>query len=175
MTMRRRDLLLSGLAAIALAGCGFHPVYAPGAAGGNPQASAALGAIQVERIPERFGQLVRQDLQSRFEGTGAGVAKRYDLEVVLNFTAEGENILPDNSSSRIRYIATATYTLRDQTPARGVIVSGHARQMDAANVIRNQYFATDLETETITRRLSSELADQITLRLAEWFRTHPLP
>ena len=170
----RRATLIG--AAYGLAGCGFRPVYAPAAPGtAAGDAAAELAAINVKIIPERAGQLLRQDLQQRLEGTGGEVAKRYDLAVSFTFTQEGINILPDNTASRFRYTAAAAYVLQRQDAGQQVVTSGSAHLTDAANVIDNQYFASDLETQTVLRRIAASLADQITLRIAAYFRAHPQP
>jgi len=38
------------------------------------------------------------------------------------------------------------------------------------NLIDSQYFALDLESEIIQRRFADQLADQITLQVASYFR-----
>jgi LPS-assembly lipoprotein len=42
--------------------------------------------------------------------------------------------------------------------------------MDAFNVLDQQYFAADLNTEQVQRRLASSVADQIAVQLAAFFR-----
>ena len=98
--MKRRALLLP----ILLAGCGFHPVYAPSAGGKPGDAVAGLAEIQVGLIPERRGQLLREDLLARFRRDGTSVARRYDL--TITYTIDGENIgiQRDNTTSRVRLV-----------------------------------------------------------------------
>jgi LPS-assembly lipoprotein len=174
--IRRRTLLsLAGsgcafAAATALGGCGFAPVYARTGSGAPGIASRELSAISVDIIGDRPGQLLRQALQTRFEGDGSGVARRYDLSVDYSIPGEGIAVQPDSSVTYVRLIANAKWTLRAQDPARTVITTGRARAMDAVNVLDNQYFASDLETETVQRRLAEAVADQIALQLASFFR-----
>ena len=100
----------------------------------------------------------------------AGVARRYDLSVDFSIAGAGLAVQPDSSVTRIRLTANGSWTLRAQDPHRTVITSGRARAMDAINVIDNQYFAADLENEEAQRQLAEEIADQITLQLASYFR-----
>ena len=168
----RRGFLL--LAAGGLAGCGFHPVYAPDSAGDPGPARTNLAAINVNLLPDRAGQLLRQALQRRLEGSGgSGVAKKFDLSVQYGIGGEGIAILPDNSTTRVRFVANATYTLQSEAPDHHTVTSGNARSVDALNVINSQYFASDLETEQIQVRLAEAIADQITLQLASYFDQHP--
>ena len=175
MVLRRSLLQLGGIggavaAATALGGCGFRPLYARTESGGPGIASRELAAISVGIIPDRPGQLLRQALQDRFEGDGSGVARRYDLSVDYSIPGEGIAIQPDSSVTRVRLIANANWTLRAQDPNQTVLTTGRARAMDGVNILVNQYFAADLETEVVQRRLAQAIADQITLQLASYFR-----
>jgi len=167
--MRRRRLLVLAAAA-ALPGCGFQPVYMPTASGNAGAAQRELAAIYVNIIPDRPGQVLRQALQRRFEGSGDSVARRYDLSVGFGIAGEGIAIQPDSISTRTRLIGSADWTLIAQDPGRTRLTSGHARTVDGFNVFSSQYFAADMETEERTRRIAEAVADQITIQLATYFR-----
>lgn len=74
--MRRRALVQG--AALLLGGCGWRPLYMPAGSRGDV-ASAELAAVWVPVMLERAGMLMRQALQTRLEGSGSGVPKRYEL------------------------------------------------------------------------------------------------
>ena len=95
LSPRRRVLLRGGLGAAAaglfsLAGCGFRPLYAPVEAADGSQSDLVeeLAAVRVGQIGERSGQLLRRDLQRRFEGSRPGTPARYALQVALSFSVE---------------------------------------------------------------------------------------
>ncbi len=169
MMLSRRALLGAG-ATLPLAGCGFHPVYMPSAGGEPGVAQRELAAIYVAIIPDRPGQELRQALQQRLEGTGADPKPIYTLTVNYWTTGEGIAIQPDTSTTRIRMFGNANWTLRGRDPGQTVITSGFSRAEDAVNVIDEQYFSADLQTEAAYRYLAQALADQITMRLAIFFR-----
>jgi LPS-assembly lipoprotein len=169
--MRRRGFLIAGIG-VALTGCGFQPVYMPTASGTPGVAQRELAAIHVAIIPDRPGQLLRQALQARFEGSGSGVAQRYELRVGFGIGGDAIAILPNSNPTRVREIGNASWTLVAQDPARTTVTSGTARAVDAYNLIDAQYFASDLENEVVQRRLAEALADQITMQLAVYFRRH---
>jgi LPS-assembly lipoprotein len=166
--MRRRALLLLG-AATGLAGCGFHPLYAPAASGTLGAAQAKLAAIDVPVIPDRSGQLMRQALQARLYGPGIAEAKQYRLTVDFSIANEGIAIQPDNSTARQRMTGFGRWTLYALDPGPRVLTTGFTRTLDGLNPIDNQPFASDEETETVTRRIAQNLADQIVLQLATYF------
>ncbi len=166
--IRRRLLALA--AGSALSGCGFQPVYMPTASGKAGVAERELAAVQVNIIPDRPGQLLRQALQRRLEGAGSSVARRYDLAVGFGIEGEGIAVQPDSIATRMRLTGGANWTLIAQDPGRTKLTSGYARAVDGYNIFSAQYFTGDLENEAITRRLAEALADQITLQLATYFR-----
>lgn len=170
--LNRRALVSLGLAAL-LPGCGFEPLYASGAGGKPSVAQADLAAISVGIIPDRQGQLLRQALQDRFERQGVGVAHRYDLSVGFTIVQEGIGIQPDTSTTYMRVSGTASWILSAQDPQHSALGNGSARALDSYNFIANQFFAAQLEYEMIQRRLADNLADQITLQLARYFKLHP--
>lgn len=164
----RRRLVVAALPLV-LAACGWHPVYAPAAAGGDG-AAADLAAIQVGLIGERNGQLLRNALQERFERAGIAAAKRYDLTVSYSVASESLGIQQDLSVTRLRYVGKATFTLTTDRPTRTTLIKGAARVVDGMNEFDQQYFAADQEAETVQRRIAEAVADQIALQLAVFFR-----
>lgn len=165
--MRRRALLVGGPAA--LGGCGFHPLYLP-AGGGKPgTASAELSAVYVPVIAERAGQLLRQALQRRTEGSGSGVAKRYELVAAPSLATENIAIQRDTSTTRVRLVGTATWSLRELNLQHTVLLAGTNRVVDGYNILNQQYFAADLESETVVKRTMETLADLIVTRVAAFF------
>lgn len=171
MTRRR---LVVGLAVLALGGCGFRPVYAPGAAKGTTGAAAGLSQINVVLIPERPGQLLRQDLMERFDRGDGSVNHRFDLQVSLSISSDQLSIQPNNTNTRTRMSATARWVLLAQDAERRTVTSGVARTVDGFDNIDLQYFYSDTTNDSATRRMTSALADQITTQIASFFNTHDL-
>ncbi len=169
--MRRRALLLGG----AVSGCGFHPLYAPTSFGTPGPAAAEMAAIYVPPIAERTGQLIRQALQQRFEGTGAGTAKRYELLVTYGVAADGQAIQRDSSTTRIRLVGSAIFNLREMSLAKKPLTLGTARVLDGYNILNQQYFAASLENDSAQERIAQSLADQITLKLGIYFKQAAAP
>ncbi len=166
----RRSFLVGGC--LALAGCGFHPVYATRNGRLSP-AQAELAAIDVALIPERSGQLLRQALQQRFDGPGLALAKRYTLAIGFGISGDAIAIQRDSTPSRVRELGVATWFLKRLDPSATLVSSGVAKSLDGLNIIDQQYFAQDLENEATQRRIANNVADQITLQLAVFFDRHP--
>jgi LPS-assembly lipoprotein len=169
---RRGVLALTGAlgAGATLIGCGFQPVYMPTASGQAGPAARDLAAINILPLGERPGMLLRQALQERLEGSGDSVARRYDLLISFSIGGEALGIQQNTTATRVRLIGRSDWVLTARDPGRTYLVAGSARAVDAVNQIDTQYFASDLESEVMQRRLADSLADQITLQIAAYFR-----
>jgi LPS-assembly lipoprotein len=165
--LSRRWLCLSAVAA--LGGCGFQPVYMPTASGKTGAANRELQTVFVGIIPERPGQVLRQALQERL-GSDSGIPSQYDLQVAYGIPAEGIAILPNGIATRLRLTGNATWTLFARDIRHTPLTRGAVRAIDGINIFDAQYFAADLEVETVQKRIAQNLADQITTQLAIWFR-----
>ena len=92
---------------------------------------------------------------------------RYDLAVSLELHTDVAGVLAENSiATRQRLSADATWTLHDAGNPQIIVAHGTANAVDAENILNQQYFAADLETDAVHGRLMSLLADQITAELA---------
>lgn len=145
------------------------------AANGDPgPAQTELAAIFVPVIPEHTGQFLRQALQQRLEGAGTGVAKRYTLSASYGIASDALAIQPDTSSSRVRLIGTAPWILTTVGLSPQRLTTGQGHVVDGYNILDQQYFAAQVENDTVTRRMAETLADQIVTQLAAYFRRQAL-
>ena len=159
------------LAALLLAGCGFHPLYDGAGARAQSQGgtvSAHLDSIYVELIPNRPGQLLRQALQERLDSDD-GDRKAYSLAVAYSLDEQPVSILNSNSNTRTRAVGRGTWTLTALANPGVPLASGTVRVLDGFNTLDEQVFFSVLENEAVQRRLADNLADQITQRLATYF------
>lgn len=125
-----------------------------------------LGRIDVANIPERQGQLLRQALQARLPSDQAGVPPDYQLQTVYAIQTEGLAITTESAVTRLRLIATASFVLQSLQGTPRTCASGNVRAVDGLDVENQQFFASDLETETVQHRLAQAVANQIVTKLA---------
>ena len=164
----RRGLLGAGL--LLLSRCGWQPLYAARGDGSAGPAEQGLAEVSVALIPERLGQLLRQELQIRLGRGGTGAAKRYDLAAQMGLAGELLNIQQTTSiPSRFRLIGTANWSLVSLDAKRRTLTGGTARVVDGFNLYDQQFFAADLQTDAVQRRMAAAAAEQITQQLAAWF------
>jgi len=162
---------LFALAAIgAIAGCGFSPLYGNGP--DSTPVAQQLDEVAVANIPERTGQMLRESLQDQLEAAGAPTVQHYTLNVAYSITGQAVGIQEDTSASRIRVIATASWSLSPIGQPGERLTAGQATTEDALNVIDEQYFAQELESTTLDQQLADEIAAQITSQVAVYFKSH---
>ncbi len=155
---------------LALCACGFTPLYGTG--GGNASVADRLDQVQIANIPERTGQLLRQSLQEQFQAAGAPRVQRYTLNVSYNINTVATGEQQDTSVTRFRFAATANWWLSPAGAPASRLAAGQAVTEDALNIIDEQYFAQELETNTVDQQLADEIAAQITAQVAVYFKTH---
>jgi LPS-assembly lipoprotein len=153
-------LVLAALAALALPGCGLHPLYAGGEASPVVQ---SLRGVQVSPIPGRNGWLVRTALQDRL-GQNRGAAIHYRLEVELSDDITGFGIRSDNAVTRERRSLRARYRLIDAE--RGTVMLDATAGSDAGIDVVSSEYATVAAEQTALERLATDVADQIVSRIA---------
>ena len=158
--------------ALLLAGCGFHPLYNADGAAAQAQGgtvAARLDGIYVELIPNRAGQLLRQALQTRLDSDD-GERKAYSLSVAYSIDEEAISVLNTNSNTRTRAVGRGTWALSSIASPGTPLASGTVRVLDGFNTLDEQVFFSVLENEAVQRRLADNVADQITQKVATYFR-----
>lgn len=148
----RRSILLG---ALALAGCGFTPVYGP-----EGEARALLNNIEVDPPRDREGYLLVRRLEERLGRAGAA---RYGLSVSIRLSDERMAITADNVATRMNLLGKATYALRDL--ASGEVVSTGVVESFTGYSTTGSTAATRAAERDATERLMTILGDKIVTRL----------
>lgn len=167
MAGARAILMLVGT--MALAACGFTPMY--GAREDGASVAADLGAVEVAAItdagrPYRLGQLMENDLADRFYRGGVG-AVRYRLELGLERTREGFAFRPDEAVTRVGLRLDARYRLIE-TETGNVILEDSAQAYNSFDVVQSDYATLSAEKD-MEARLVKDLGQRITARLSRYF------
>jgi LPS-assembly lipoprotein len=139
---------------LALAGCGFTPVYAPGGAGDLLQNNIAFTS------PETVdGYVLRQRLVDRF---GRASTPDFTLEVQLSSERDAATVTTDGDTTRFDIIGIAAWTLIEV--ATGTSRTGRAQTFTSYSTTGSTVATQTAETDA-ERRLSVALADLIGAQL----------
>jgi LPS-assembly lipoprotein len=152
-----RRSALSGALALALAGCGFRPLYGTGGGG-----AALQGGVALDGLSGRVGYHFRQAMRGRVGDAGAEPA--WTLSVAIDLDEEGLAITPDDDITRISLTGTARWTLRDRA-AGGEALAGVVRSTSAYNTTGTP-FATRVAAEDAERRVAADLAERVFAQIA---------
>jgi LPS-assembly lipoprotein len=117
--------------------------------------------------------MLRISLESQLHMAGTPGTELYALNVSYGIATSDVGVLLDSATTRSRVMATAKWSLAPIGDPGHPLVTGTATGQDAANIIDQQYFALDLETDTLNQHLADTVAAEITIQLAAWFRVHP--
>lgn len=128
-----------------------------------------LTQIEIAPIADRAGFLVRQALLDRFGAPAATPA--YRLEVALDDQIVAFGVRGDNSAARERRTLRARYRLVD-VASNAVLLDATAGSDIGIDRVSSNYAVVAAET-TALERLSTEIAGQITARLAQFARSAP--
>ncbi len=119
--------LFAGLAALALAGCGFQPLYGGTTAGGAKLAEV-MAAVEIAPIPGRVGQKLRNELIFTNTGGGYAAPTRYKLDIAIKESVTDELVQITGDATGQVYQIEATFKLIN--PSNGQVL--FVRQGDLA-------------------------------------------
>ena len=144
------------LAPLALAACGFTPIYGRGSAAEALQGKIALGDVD-SRLTFEFNE----QLENRL---GRAEAPLFRLDVDLNVTSKGLAITQDNAITRYNLTGVTTFSLVRLADG-AVVLQDRLRAFTAYSATASAY-ATFVSERDPKRRLAVSLADQIATRIA---------
>ncbi|WP_171240180.1 LPS assembly lipoprotein LptE [Ruegeria sp. HKCCA5491] len=150
----RRTLLMLPLA---LATCGFEPVYAPGGSG-----DALNGKVQVSAPNDVESYLLVQNLEQRL-GRSSGSVKDYQLDVNLVTQTRRAAIRTTNETDRYTIEGRARFALKSNETGQ-IMTSGTVSDFVGYSAAGSTV-STLADERDATDRLMVILSDQIVSRL----------
>jgi LPS-assembly lipoprotein len=147
---------------LALAGCGFHPLY------GGGRLAPQLASIYVEPLVERDGYELRNQLIDLLGSDGRERGKTYVLKLSLNEVSNGVALQNDATITRYNDTLTATYVLTDVQGKQ--ITSGSQSSLSSYNVSNSPYSTLAVQQDS-DRRAAQDLAERIRLDLGVFFES----
>ncbi|HEY1426622.1 MAG TPA: LPS assembly lipoprotein LptE [Caulobacteraceae bacterium] len=147
------------LAALALGGCGFTPMYA------QPGVSSGLTHIDVVAPKGRIGYLLRESLDDDF-GHAKSESPQYRLEMVLTEVRQAHGLNANDVAQRYEFGLRVSYTLIELATGRqvhtGVAFSNISYDSAA------QPYAGIAAAEDVQDRLASDAAQKVQVQVAAW-------
>lgn len=149
-----------------LLSCGFHPVYGThGAESGSPVA-IDLNNIALDNIPDRDGQMLRNNLVDRMYGGNRPEKPAYTLKVKIRNTEQDLGILANATATRELLDMYGDYSLTDVQGKE--ILKGTAHSVASFDKL-DQMYGTVAARENAHERTLHEIGEQIVNRLSLYF------
>jgi LPS-assembly lipoprotein len=168
MWSRSRAFVVVAVAAIAglgLSGCGFQPLYGSSTTtASGTRLSEAMAAVDVQPIPGRVGQKVRNELIFASTGGGNAAPPRYKLKIALREQDIQQLVQVTGNAQGQVYQLQANYSLIDSTSGatvhQGTAIARapYTRFQEVFANVRARYNAEDRAAETVSQSIKSQLA-----------------
>jgi LPS-assembly lipoprotein len=150
---------LALVAALALAGCGFTPMYAqPGVAGG-------MSHIQVVAPKGRIGYLLGESLDDDF-GRAKGEAPLYRLDMELTELRQAHGLNANDVAQRYEFDLRVAYTLTEIATGKAVHTGTIFSNVSYDSV--SQPYAGIAAAEDVQNRLAADAAQKVSLQVSAW-------
>lgn len=152
------------MGAASLAGCGFEPLMGQAS---HPAVQSDLQRIRVATIPDRSGQILRNHLLDAMSPRGLQGPELYVLSVTLSEPRREVAIRRDDTASRLAYVASVAFVLRD-TSSRP-IYNGSSSSETTYEVTNSEYATLSSQASARDRALlevSADIRQQIAMFLA---------
>lgn len=155
--------LFAGLVALALAGCGFQPLYGGTTAGGAKLAEV-MSAVDITPIPGRVGQKLRNELIFSNTGGGNAAKARYKLDIAIKESVSDTLVQITGDATGQVYQLEASFKLIDISSGK-VLLQGKAISRAAYNRlqeifanVRARYDAENRAARTISESIKTQVA-----------------
>jgi LPS-assembly lipoprotein len=150
---------------VCLPSCGFQPVYGTHS-GSDTQVVEQLNQIAIDNIPDRKGQILRNELIDRMYGKGRPAQPLYHLMVKLRVNEEDLGIQANATSSRSLLNMYGDYSLQDMKGKE--ILHGMAHSISSFNTLVDEYGNLSAYNGAVERTVE-EVGEQIVNRLSLYF------
>ena len=150
---------------LALASCGFEPMYGDRANKSSGSGSQALAGVTVAPIPGRIGQVFKTSLEDLINPAGPQGPASFRLQATINHIIVPISVARDGTVSRFNVNFTSEYALiriKDDTP----VTSGTLTYVTSYNNLANSYYSTYIAEQDALKRGTTSLAELYRQRLA---------
>lgn len=144
--------------------CGFEPMY--GTSSKQDMAlKQGLALVQIDNIPNREGQFLKNALIDRFYSTGRPTNSRYVLSIEsLRESIYDLDITVNSDSTRSQLTLETKMVLKDKNTGK-VLISRNLSALSSYNIVDSK-FATRVSEQNTRENAINDLARQIKLQIA---------
>ena len=160
-------VVIAGLMPLAVSGCGFQPLYGGTTAGGQ-RLSEVMAGVEVDPIPGRVGQKLRNELIFANTGGSRAAASRYRLDIAIKESVNDQLVQITGDATGQVYQLDATFQLIDSASGK-VLLQGKAisrapynRFQEIFANVRARYDAENRAARTMSESIKTQVAAFLT-------------
>ena len=166
----KKQIILSAATCLLCTACGFQPMYGNSQSIGGVEQNAGvqeqLAQIEINNIPNREGQFLRNALIDRFYKNGSSIESRYTLDISeITETTYDMDITVTSDATRAQLTLSMTMTLIDNESGEETIKRSF--KSSSSYNIMNSEFATRVSEQNTRENALNDLARQIELQIAQ--------
>ncbi|MBK1696894.1 LPS assembly lipoprotein LptE [Rhodovibrio salinarum] len=148
---------------LALAGCGFQPMYGERATPQSGQVSpSVMNSVAIVPLSDRLGQQLHNALRDQLNPRGQPSDPKYRLAVQISSVSEPSTLRSDGTATRRRFQLRATWQLESYDSSESLF-SSSAEAATSYNV-GDQPYATVTAFEDAQERVVDQVARLIATR-----------
>lgn len=155
-------LFVGCLGLLGTKGCGFQPIHKADSVAGTSE----LGKIKVSNIPNRTGQLLRNELLQQLQAGGPIKPFKYVLAISLNESIQTFAIRRDAVATRANLSLQASFKLKSHRTNK-VLFTDESVSINSYNILTSDY-ATVSARNHARKRAVQHLAMDIRNRVSVW-------
>jgi LPS-assembly lipoprotein len=155
----------AAMAGLGLGGCGFQPLYGSNTTtASGTRLSEAMASVDVQPIPGRVGQKVRNELIFSNTGGGYAAAPKYKLRIAIRERVINQLVQISGDARGQVYQLEATFKLIDSSNGniihQGSAISRapYSRYQEIFANVRARYNAEDRAAETVSESIKTQVA-----------------
>ena len=164
MTMTR--VLLAATCLLALAACGYKPLY--GTSSDSHGVAEALASVSIPAPDSRLTQIIRNDLLSSMRPAGSDAQDRYKL--VLVDSTKVSDVIDKSQPHATRQSVNISVEFQ-LSQGQAIVYSGKSFSQISYDQL-NEPFADTQAKQNAFERAAHELSGDIRTRLAAYFSNH---
>lgn len=171
MLFSRHRAVLCAAALLAVAACGFQPLYKKDTVNGvvtDDFARIKVANVKTKkRVHDRLGQKFHNLLLDRLNPRGRPAQAAHVLLVTMDVSKEETGVQITDDATRARLSVSASFSLRDAASNQEVLF-GVERSVNSYNIVDSEFATLSAEADASDRAVR-ELSDALKIRIGVYF------
>lgn len=163
MLLLKSRLYLSLFALFILTACGFQPLHGERKTALNTSMERELSSIWITEIEDREGQLLHNELLTRFNTKGRPTNPQYTMKIDYHESTSGLGIAKDEFATRANLVVTASFTLKGK-----LNFSGNSKAIASYNILTSptgtEFAKRDARIRAI-KTISADIHRKVAVRM----------